>query len=369
MTEGTGMQPQRLVIHYLLAIFLVVFSYLFFTSMDAYVIDGEQLLVNPALSDDLAGWTVIGNADLVQVTDGVVVIRHDSVSQYNSLTQCWDRERFPDRILFSINASTDDLVLGEKAWHQARSGLIGYLPDGKIDYGLSSKLLVIKTDEPWRSYQAGLEINESLIRICISIGLHKSKGIFQFSNPALYPARILPLYSLLKNLLLLVWLGASLYWLTRLLKHYRHKKQLVFLMIMLVMITAGILMPAGFKSFLDGSISYYIPEFRTSEILNALGVSVQIPSTIIPQYWDISKFGHLLGFFFLSMILFSEKQKPVWSLLSGLVLAAMASEILQYYVPGRVPRVSDAIVDLIGIMAGWWLIRGYFRLRHLLAGY
>ncbi|MEJ2619512.1 MAG: VanZ family protein [Candidatus Thiodiazotropha sp.] len=297
------------------------------------------------------------------------MMRHDSVSQSNSLSQCWDREKFPDRILCSIDASTDDIVLGEKPWYRAKGGLIGYLADGKRDYGLANKLLKIKTDEPWKSYQAGLEIDASLKRICLSIGLYGSKGIFQFSNPALYPARISPIYSPLKSLLLIVWFVACLYWLTLLIKHYRHKKQITFLMIMLMTLAAGILMPAGFKSLLEGSILSYIPEFKTSEILKALGVSVQFSPDILPKYWDVSKFGHLLGFFLLSMVLFSEKQKSLWRLLSGLVLAALASEILQFYVPGRSPRVSDAIVDLMGIIAGWWLIRGYFRLRHTFAGY
>jgi VanZ family protein len=361
--ETTGKNPQSLIVHYLIAIFLTLLSYLFFTTVDGYVIDGEQLLNNPNFSNDLAGWRIGGKAELVQVADGIVSIRHDSVSQSNSLSQCWDRAQFPDQILFRITASTTDLVLGEKSWHQARVGMIGYLPGGKKDYHLSNRLLALNMDEPWKTYQAGLEIDDSMERICISIGLLGSKGAFQVKDPMLYPARVPSGYNQVKKLLLVVWSLAAVFWLTLLVKHYRHRSQMVFLTVMLIAIAAGILMPAELRLVMENEISPYLPEFKTTELFNAIGVSFQYPANILPQRWNVSKLGHLLGFFLLSVILFSEKEKSVPMVLPGLVLLALATEIMQHYVPGRGPRISDTVVDLIGIIAGWWMIRGYFRIR------
>ncbi|MCG8489740.1 MAG: VanZ family protein [Chromatiales bacterium] len=368
MFEGSGKHPQSLIVHYLIAILLALLSYLFFASVEAYVVDGEQLLVNPEFSNHLTGWRVRGDRKLVQVDDGIVEIRHDALSQSNSFSQCWDREQFPDRVLFSISASTADLVLGEKPWHKARAGLIGYFPDGEKDYRLSSRLLLLEEDESWKSYRTGVEIDDSLERICISIGLFGSKGLFQFKDPALYPATISPAYSLIKNLLLGVWSIVGVIWLILLIKHYRRRMQMVFMLAMLVAIATGILMPAEVKSVVENWLSPYLPEFSTKQLLDTLGVSLQFPANILPQRWDVSKFGHLLGFFLLSAILFSEKDKSVWILLPGLVIAAVVTEIMQHYVPGRAPRFSDVIVDLIGIVAGWWLIRGYFKIRQSVAG-
>jgi VanZ family protein len=360
-----GKYPQNLVIHYLIAIFLTLLSYLFFTTVDGYVVDGEQLLSNPTFLNDMAGWRVGGNSELVQVADGVVSISHDDLSQTNVLNQCWDGDQFPNQILFRISASTADLVLGEKTWHQARAGLIIHLPDGKIDYRSSNRLLALNTDQPWKPFQAGLDVDASAERVCISIGLHGSKGTFQIKDPMLYPARVPAEYSLVKNLLLVVWLFATVVWLTLLVKHYRHRPQMLILTLMLIGIAIGILMPAELRLAMDNQFSPYLPEINTRELFSALGVSPQSHVNLLPQHWNVSKFGHLLGFFLLSAILFSEKKKRVFMVLPGLVLLALVTEIMQHYIPGRGPRISDTLVDLIGIVAGWWLIRGYFRIRQV----
>ncbi|MCG7900333.1 MAG: VanZ family protein [Candidatus Thiodiazotropha weberae] len=368
MLEGSGKYPQSLSVHYLIAISLALLSYLFFASVDAYVVDGEQLLVNPDFSHHLAGWRISGDQDLLQVADGTVEIRHDALSQSNTLSQCWDRERFPDRILVGITASTADLVPGVKPWHLAKAGLIGQFPDGSKDYRLSSRLVLLKQDVGWNSYRTGIEIDKSLERICLSIGLLGSKGSFRFKHPLLYPAAIPPTYSLIKNLLLAVWAAVGVIWLIGLVRHYRQRTQMGFMLAMLVAISVGIMMPAELKSEVENWLSLYLPEFTTKQLLTTLGVPYQLPADMLPQRWDVSKFGHLLGFFLLSLILFSEKEKSVWMLLPGLVIAAVVTEIMQHYVPGRTPRLSDVMVDLIGIVAGWWLIRGYFKLHQAVAG-
>ncbi|MEW8311145.1 MAG: VanZ family protein [Candidatus Thiodiazotropha taylori] len=368
MLEGSGKHPQSLSVHYLIATSLVLLSTLFFASVDAYVVDGEPLLLNADFSHHLAGWQVSGDRDLVQVADGTVEIRHDALSQSNTLSQCWDREAFPDRILLGITASTSDLVLGVKPWHLARAGLIGELADGTKDYRLTRRLLSLKQDADWRSYRTGIEIDQSLERICLSIGLLGSKGSFRFKDPQLYPAAVPPTYSLIKNLLLAVWVAVGVVWLIQLVRHYRQRTQMGFILVMLMAISVGILMPAELKSELENRLSLYLPEFTTQQLFNTLGVPYPLPADILPQRWDVSKFGHLLGFFLLSLILFSEKEKSVWMLLPGLVIAAVVTEIMQHYVPGRAPRLSDVMVDLIGIVAGWWLIRGYFKLRQAVVG-
>jgi hypothetical protein len=363
MTEGTGMQPQRLVIHYLLAIVLVVLNYLFFTTMDGYVVDGEQLLDNLDFSDELSGWLVGGSRDRIQASKGIVTIHHEVRTKSNSLSQCWDREMFPDQILLRLTTATTDLVPGEKPWHQARAGLIGYLPNGKKNYRLSSGLVALYQDEPWKAYEQGFSVDDAFERVCMTIGLQGSKGVFQFKDPALYPARVPTEYSLIKSLLLAIWLFACSYWLSLLVKHYYRKTQMVYLSIMLVVITVGILMSAELKSEVTNWLSSYAPPFITVAIINDMGISLQFLGDLLPQRWDASKFGHLLGFFLMSATLFSEKEKSAWLLLPGLVLLALVSEILQHYVPGREPSISDAMVDLVGIIAGWWLVRGYYKLR------
>lgn len=52
---------------------------------------------------------------------------------------------------------------------------------------------------------------------------------------------------------------------------------------------------------------------------------------------------------------FWERRWPV--LVAGLAVLAVASEIAQFWIPGRTPLVSDAMIDLGGAVAGLALAR------------
>ena len=60
-----------------------------------------------------------------------------------------------------------------------------------------------------------------------------------------------------------------------------------------------------------------------------------------------------------------RRRSPWWRIALPLVVLAVASELLQYLVPGRVPRISDLYDDLLGIAIGvvlaiplrWWVRR------------
>ncbi|MES9930093.1 MAG: VanZ family protein [Candidatus Thiodiazotropha sp. 6PDIVS] len=360
MSGQTRKLPDQLVKHYLLAISLVLLSYLLFNSLDAYHINGEQFLMNPDFSDDLAGWKVGGKTGLLQVSDGIVEINHQSKPQSTRLYQCWMRSDFPDYLLMAIDASSDGLLVGPKKWHGARVGVTGYLADGGKNYKLSSRLFSSKGNLPWEHYQEGVEISAEFERVCFSISFFKSMGEFQFKNPSLYPAIENPTFFILKNLLMLVWCLFSVWWLILLVQHYRSRPQWSYLMAIFMVIGVGVLAPIELKSALEKGLFYYVPELHTRDMLAAIGLSFDISPKYFPVVLDVSKFGHFVGFFLLSGILFSERAKPVRFLLPGLFLAALGTELLQYFVPGRSPRLSDVTVDSIGIFAGWFFVRFFF---------
>lgn len=354
--------------HYLLAISLSILSYLFFTLVDRYSIDGEQLLNNPDFSNQMDGWKIGGKRGLVEGSEGTVKITHDSSTQSNSLSQCWPRSGFPDLVLVGIEAKSVGLVTGPKSWHEARAGFVGHLPDGRKNYRLSSRVLSLKEDSPWKRYQVGLKISPKFERVCFVVALFQTEGQFQIKNPSIYPAAERFGSSIVSMLLLSLWPIIGIWWLVLLVKHYRKRPQLGYLLVMLLLMAIGILMPPELKTVLERALFSQIPDILTKDILSALGIPLDRLPAFVPAYWSASKLGHLLGFALLSMILFSDRDKPVWILLAGLVLATLVTELLQYFVPGRSPRIGDAIIDFIGIVIGLSLIRFSFWIRQSVSG-
>jgi hypothetical protein len=359
MSGQTGKLSQRLRHHYLIAISLSLLSYLFFTSMEAYEVVGEQILRNPQFSDDFRGWKISGKGDLIQVNGDVAEISNQTLKRSSSISQCWAHDAFPQAVIAGIDARSEGLALGQKSWHGARVGLVGFTATGKGRYQLSSRLVRLRDNQPWERYLVGLNVSHEFERVCFVIALYGSKGLFQVKKPLLYPARVNPGYQLGRNLLLVLWSGMGLYWLVLLGHYYKRRPQWGYLIAVISVLAVGILMPNELRITLEEGLFTFIPGFHMREILDPIGVSFDISPNLFPLYWGISKYSHLLGFFLLSGILFSEPKKAAWHLLPGLFLAAVITELLQYFVPGRSPRISDIVVDGMGIVAGWWLVRLY----------
>jgi hypothetical protein len=353
--------------HYLLASCLGILSYLFFISFDAYHIEGEQKLKNSSFSEGLKGWNSGGYRNSIEVSDGGIIINHSSSRQVSFLTNCLKRSELPDRVIATIEAKTAGLEVGPESWHEARAGLIGHFPDGRKEYQDSGKLLSLYQDSSWERYQETFQIAQGYERVCLIVALFRSNGEFQFRNPALYQAKMSAEYFVVRNIILCLWVVSGGWWFVLLLKHYSRRPQLGYFVIMFLIIAVGILMPKELKNVLEKEI-FTFPEARTTYVLAGMGLSInQLPS-LFPEMLNISKLGHFLSFALLSGILLSEKEKTVLVLLPGLILTALITELMQYFIPGRSPLISDVAVDLVGIFTGWWLIKLSLWIRQSLAG-
>ena len=71
------------------------------------------------------------------------------------------------------------------------------------------------------------------------------------------------------------------------------------------------------------------------------------------------RIGHFLVYSMLSVVVVWKAQPglPVIASIGLLVLFAMATEILQYRVDGRTPRISDFFVDVSGMALGLFIFR------------
>ena len=363
MPPYAGKSHYRLAIHYLIALCLCALSYALFVSIDSHDAEGEQRLLNPGFSDGLREWQTHGKNHAVRSSAGMAEIKHHSFNQFSSLFQCWERAELPDVVVVGIEARTSGLVPGSKSWHEARVGIVGYAPEGKRLYQLTNRLVRLREDRPWQSYRAALPLPQEAEKFCFRIALYGSQGVFQVKNPTLYQGRLKPGYRFGSTLLLMLWVGFGVWWLKLLTTHYWHRPQRNYLLATLLALLVGILMPSDLKLALEQVLISLLPGLQETE---QLGYSPRFPSSLLPNQWDLSKFAHLLGFFLLSGILFSEGRKPAWLLLPGLLLSAIASETLQSFVPGRTPRVSDIVVDGLGILAGWWMVRLFYFSRGLL---
>lgn len=347
--------------HWVLLFYCVV-DLCAFAYLSPYDAIGPELLVNPDFQGRLEGWKLQGDLHRVRLQDGMLEIDHGAEPALTVLSQCQAAQRLPSRLALTAKAKCRGVVRGEAVWHEARIELVGYDSRNEGDYEVTTRLLGLQGEEAWvgeaRVYRNTLKYR----RICVEVSLYRASGRFWIKGLSLRQAQESRLYRWVSLSLLGGWvvLGA---WLARgLFGHYRGRPLAGYLIALLGVLLMGILMPQELRSGLERQILSWLAHLGLS--IASDGPFSQVGRfDLWPRHWDLSKFSHLAGFTLLAGLLSVDPRDTRVARLCGLLLLAVATELLQFYVPERTPRFSDVMVDSLGISLGWVLGRLWYHMR------
>jgi len=350
--------PRLLVLAYCLV------NLLFFLTFERYRPVGEELLQNGDFSRGLQGWIVEGERKGLSFDNGTLSIDHPRNAS-TTLSQCWPMVRLPQPLLLSAESRSFAVVHGAKPWHQARIDLVGYDAQGQGLYQVRTRLLGLQGDRPWRAAQRLFRVPARAKRACVEISLYATSGRFQVRHLSLFRAvEYLP-YLIGRLLLMMGWVLLA-FWLAYLtLQRYRDRALGRWLVAMALLLLVGILLPHEWKQTLETGIASVLNRIGLT-LPNHAGLAAESALSLWPGAWELSKYSHLLGFALLSFLLFADRTLPWMRHVATLFLLAAATEIGQFFVPLRTPRLSDMVVDLLGIAIGFglrglytWLVRRY----------
>ena len=247
-------------------------------------------------------------------------------------------------LTFSAEMKCDNVVLGKKPWNLAR--LILVQNNGKKDrWDLSHVVASLTGTCDWQSYRNFFYITPKTQSIWIAAELNQSTGSLQVRNLQLYPVRETQTYSRIRNIILFSW-GAFFLLLTGSCL-FAEKRSMLFRVLLasaFISIIVGTSLPGNMKDSVSHQIEMQIdtdsPAFKT----------------IIP--WDLSKVWHVCFFFLLGLILcLMLKKQPATQVMAIILMMAGGTEIVQLYIDGRTPLLTDFFIDAAGGIAGMALIR------------
>lgn len=336
------------------ALILCLLNLAFFSLIKSDVTTGDQLLENADFARGLAGWEVQGARQIVATGGGAAMIDHGAVQETTMLSQCRAAETFPNRMMLSAEARSRAVVRGAKHWHDARIELVGYNTQGKANYRVKSLLVGMDGDRAWRSFGGIFLKPASTSRICIKISLYAAPGSFAVRHLSLYEVTESPVHVYGSGFLLVGWVVLGLCLAISLFNHYKVRSQGLYLLLLVPLLLGGILMPQELRSSIEGHL---LP------VLSRIGLHLESTKifsihdlwALWPERWDISKLSHFVGFTLLTLIVFSDRDARARSALSALLLLAVATELMQFFVPERTPRLSDVIVDSSGVCLAYVL--------------
>ena len=336
----------------------------FFALYNPYVPQGGQLIENANFTRGLEGWKLEGKRQIVETAHGGVSIDHGATAETTMLSQCRAANTLPDTLLLSADVGTREVVRGKIPWHDARLVLVGYDAQGRADYHVKSVLVALDGNRVRQTYSAIFHKPPSSTRLCFRISLYAAAGYLEVGHLSLHGVSKRPLHAYGRGLLLAGWIVLGLWLAQALFEYYRLRPRGAVLLplLVLVLLLGGILMPQEIRFAIEQHLAL---------LLSSIGLDIEVTEiyqrhdtwALWPERWDISKLAHLTGFTLLAWVVLRDRGVRVVDVLSALVLLAVATELMQFFVPGRTPRLSDVIVDSVGITLGCGLGLAY-RLRH-----
>lgn len=247
-------------------------------------------------------------------------------------------------LIFSAEMKCDNVVLGKKPWNLAR--LILVQNNGKKDrWDLPHVVASLTDTHDWQSYRNSFYITPKTRSIWVAAELNQSTGSLQLRNLQLYPVSETQTYSRIRSIILFSWSAFFLLLTGSCL--FAEKRSMLFRILLacaFISIIVGTSLPGNMKDSVSHQIEMQIdtdsPAFKT----------------VIP--WDLSKVWHVCFFFLLGLILcLMLRNQPAIQIMAIILMMAGGTEIVQLYIDGRTPLVSDFFIDTAGGIVGMALIR------------
>ncbi len=343
-------------------VLLIISTLVFFTFYERYKPIGPELLTDPNFSEGLAHWVSTGRGVAEAAEGGNVFLRVNEPGAGVALRQSLPNPGRYQMLRLAGVLKAQDIRPGERFWHKGRLALVS-LDENQRMMKVPHLVTDLVGTLPWHTYQGIFRIPQNAREVRVSVQLIGATGTLVVKRLSLRQAQERDRYPLYRGLGISAWV-LGLLWLGlpyrgRLRFDWRHS--LIYLAA--VGIFLGTLMPAPLKMEIGTALDTALARITAQHVDSDADLLQDLQTLPIP----VEKLGHLLFFALLAFALrLAYPGKRRLSLLAGLMLLAVVSEVLQFFVEGRIPRVKDVLIDSAGLLTGIGLFELLYAVRQLM---
>lgn len=334
--------PGRPVIGVNIIVILMLFvaTILLPSMIDRYEIFGGELLINNNFDKKFENWQKTGDGVAVlNEMQPVLQLKSRNNQKKVSVRQTLEiiHKGQPVRLVGAMK--TDDVSQGDKAWMAARIIFVAKDNDGRSMFNLPHKLVAHNGSIDWESFSKDFITISDASSYYVEVQLLNVTGNVWVKNLSLTYLKETFSYSLFWVVSVVLWIVIAIW----ILVPQRHtifsSRRNFFIMLMMIVALIGVLIPTGLKHDVINTIVLFFP-WAGGEIV-------------------LFRMGHFLVFCILSIAVFNKVNSgfQVVARFRLLMVFAMATEISQFLVDGRTPKVSDFFVDVSGIFLGYLMSR------------
>lgn len=314
-----------------------------------YRIAGNELLSNSTVETDLTSWETIGKSRAFSHHQNTVILTQQSAKQSSRLSQHIKIDELADAYLVTAQLGSNNIVAGAEDW---QNGAVVVVRTDKNNKRIGSyEIAGIQGTQEISEYKKFIELPAPTTNITVTARLLNATGELLVGSISLKPAVKQAAYPTLRIILIASWVSISGMLILLHLRRFGITTPFIILCSIAALAFIGTLMPKQFAIELNASIANLMPEQFSAALKQTFNHF--FPGYIGHANQEISKFGHWLAFFCLTLaaVLFLQRTSIYYIIASTLLLAA-ATETLQFLTSARTPHIYDFIIDASGVFVG-----------------
>lgn len=320
-------------------ILLVVVTFLAHFHIERFQSTGAELLTD--------SWsTRTSEKSQVDISKDFIRISSNDPKKVTSVFQYLQQVPHDRLAMLSAEIKSQDVIKGAHSWNTARVAITQKI-DGTYDQYLPLAIQSLIGTNEWKTHQEHFYIPPDAKTIRFSVELHHATGSLEIRNWHLYPVVQLTSYSWSRDIILYAWSVFFMILISSCFYTQRKNLLLHFLLIsFFAVIIIGVSLPGDIKVFIFENIDVQID--NANPLLS--------PISALP--WDLSKIGHFIFFLGFGLVLrLLANNASTWKVLAIIIMMACGTELVQIYIDGRTPLVSDVLIDTMGGALGIFFAR------------
>ncbi|MFT5701010.1 MAG: VanZ family protein [Desulforhopalus sp.] len=327
---------------------------------------GDDILTAPAYAKSRSSWLKIGhNKAVLDIQNGNLKLENNESKKTVLIYKKIENSSNFKKLRLRANLKSLEVVAGIKAYNSARLLLLQYSKKEAL-YTLPHVVASLEGTNENRDYSKVFNISPQTTSLLVAAELSQCAGGLEVGDITLFSVAESHQFMWCKRLILVGW--GFLFFI--LIASYALTVRLpianVFTLIVFVAIVVGTSMPGEVKESVKQTL---LDEVRVGAALNPITIST---SGRFERYenvmkFDVTKFAHFCLFsLFVMGVVSLNPLIHVGKVSIDVVMLAIGTELIQFFVEGRNPLVSDVLIDLSGGVLALLSVIAFSRLKSFL---
>lgn len=334
---------------------LILATYMLFTLAPRYQISSINLLHNSDFSEGFRNWTESSNCGKLTQNLSTVLLQNQKSPCTVFLRQHLPIPLNATQLKLTAEVYTRNVLQGKLPWQSARLSLVGIDQNAQKMWHHPHMIKLPPHSKAWQSVSQVFSIPADAVELIVGLEIIETTGTVAARKLKLMSVSENNWFSIAANSLLILW-GVTFLWLGKNLLRLFNSRMIQgsFIIISASIIIGCCVIPGKVRDMILDLFQETIAKLKM--VLTESYIWSYVPAELQTDFsLSLDKAGHFVLFAILAFLVrIGRPQDRFAAQCTNLLLFAASTEVLQFYISGRQPGITDWLVDVGGLMLGFF---------------